>query len=196
VVPATQAPPPGTSPSPALPLPVLVNITKAKEEARAGSTSLSVGVLVGISVGAAAFVGLIAGGTYAALRSGMGDRCRVSKDAVGRKARQLRPEFLALDVASRKVAAKEAISSPDNDKVGLDSAIIFHDRNGGTTREYCPTAAPAMLLPQADAGLSVELGHASVAVHGGSICARYGPDQEIKDSEPTLSPRNTTGPGC
>ena len=91
MVPATQAPPPGTSPSPALPLPVLVNITKAKEEARAGSTSLGVGVLVGISVGAAAFVGLIAGGTYAALRSGMGDRCRVSKDAVGRKAPGGRP---------------------------------------------------------------------------------------------------------
>jgi hypothetical protein len=73
VVPATRAPPPGTSPSPALPPPLLVNITKAKEEARAGSTSLGVGVLVSISVGAAAFVGLV---------SVSGRSCRPRRTAV------------------------------------------------------------------------------------------------------------------
>lgn len=186
VVPAQKAPPPATSPAPALPPPhlIVVKATKPEETIQSGSTS--VGVLAGISVGVVAFVGLVAGGTYTVMRSRSSDRSRISKDVADKVEGQLWPEFLALDVAAWKVAAAREISNLDDDEVGVESAMVFHDLGGGTTRDFCPSAAPAMLLPRAVAGLTAELGH--VAQRSGSISVSDGPDLEVDDSELTVPP--------
>ena len=140
------------------------SVSVAVAEGSGSKGSLSVGILVGIIVGAVAVVFLIGAGAFAAWRSAFRTKCDGGNGTADQKARQFRPEFLALDAAydagTSKISGMKRDHCRDTDGFGLDSAMVFPDKIGGKTTVFCPSAAPAMLvLPHADPGLSVELGH-------------------------------------
>ena len=136
--------PPSSEPNPNTVASVDPSVSVAVAEGSGSKGSLSVGILVGIIVGAVAVVFLIGAGAFAAWRSAFRTRCDGGNGTADQKARQFRPEFLALGAGSCKVGGACTEVTGHSDSSGIHSAMVFQDSDGAA-KVYCPAPAASML---------------------------------------------------